>query len=106
MTGGKGRDLDSDSTRAPREFRFEGTCSSSFAVVAVRDPPSRVFDDECEGWDPESDLRGLEAGTCLVAPRLSSRVRRWVDVLAADDGRERTGPGTRSLTGLERRDPV
>ena len=73
MTGGKGRDLDSDSTRAPREFRFEGTCSSSFAVVAVRDPPSRVFDDECEGWDPESDLRGLEAGTCLVAPRLSSR---------------------------------
>ena len=56
MTGGKGRDLDSDSTRAPRGFRFEGTCSSSFAVVAVGDPPSRVFDDECEGWDPESDL--------------------------------------------------
>ena len=92
MTGGKGRDLDSDSTRAPREFRFEGTCSSSFAVVAVRDPPSRVFDDECEGWDPESDLRGLEAGTCLVAPRLSSRVRWWVDF-------------SRLMTGGKGRDP-
>ena len=73
--------------------------SSSFAVVAVRDPPSRVFDDECEGWDPESDLRGLEAGTCLVAPRLSSRVRWWVDFFAADDGRERTGPGFRFNAG-------
>ena len=71
MTGGKGRDPERD----PSRDWNGGTRSSSSAVVAVRDPHarSRVFDDECEGWDPESDLRGLEAGTRLVAPRLSSR---------------------------------
>ena len=53
------------------------------------------LDDECEGWDPESDLPGLEAGTCLVAPRLSSR-----GILRLDDEREGWDPES-DLRGLE-----